>query len=111
MGVETLAGRRAPVMGQGQGLRRGLFLPPRCGITVRVLIFLGDAPLPGSSLVRKADSLPDGAVEELGAIGRLLDHQTRYSIVEEVTAPDEIALVREALLDDWTEDDIAGYAA
>lgn len=49
------------------------------------------------------DSLPDAAVEELAALGRLLDRQTRYSAVEEVTAPDEVVIVRELLLDDGTE--------
>jgi hypothetical protein len=51
------------------------------------------------------DSLPDAAVEELAAIGRLLDRQARYSAVEEVTTPEEFAIVREALLDDGTEAD------
>lgn len=50
-----------------------------------------------------ADSLPEPAVEELAALGRMLDHQTRHGTVEEVADPEEVAIVREALHDDGTE--------
>ena len=50
-----------------------------------------------------ADRVPEPAVEELAEIGRLLARQVRYGEVEEVTASEEVAIVREALRDDGTE--------
>jgi|GEM_PF-1718312 hypothetical protein len=46
-----------------------------------------------------AERLPESVIEELAAIGRLLEQQTRCGDIEDVTDPEEIAIVREALLD------------
>lgn len=50
-----------------------------------------------------ADRLPEPVVRELTEIGRLLDRQVQDGEVEEVIAPEEAAIVREALRDDGTE--------
>ena len=50
-------------------------------------------------LRRLSESLPDAAVEELANVGRVLERQIAAGEVEDVTDPEEVKIVLDALHD------------
>lgn len=58
-----------------------------------------------AELHQLAESLPEAAAEELAAVGHLLSQKAQPGDVEEVSDPEEIAIVQAALRDPGTADE------